>query len=107
MTSPNVIFNFGDLSEEYRGRQALLMHKPYHRSVLRRLIARAEDLGQEPEKVIQKVSLNGDRKQFGDSGIRKSKDGIGWQVPTQKLVFQILHFEIFTILKPKNLVFKF
>merc|ERR1719443_639410 len=56
-----VAFNFGDLSEEYRGKKGLDLSRPYHRSILRLLLRRAGDFGMQPEAALKGFQLDGEK----------------------------------------------
>eukprot|EP00746_Dinoflagellata_sp_MGD_P032494 gnl/MRDRNA2_/MRDRNA2_177363_c0_seq1.p1 gnl/MRDRNA2_/MRDRNA2_177363_c0~~gnl/MRDRNA2_/MRDRNA2_177363_c0_seq1.p1 ORF type:complete len:599 (-),score=70.55 gnl/MRDRNA2_/MRDRNA2_177363_c0_seq1:102-1793(-) len=55
-----VQFNYGDLTEEYRGDTALNLAHPYHRAILALLISRAKEMHKSsPYSCLQDPSLDG------------------------------------------------
>lgn len=73
-----VTFNFGDLTESYTDSAALNLEYPYHRSVLRLMLRRTEDVRASPAECLKNYRFDGRR-----ISPNFSKDAAGlWQVPS-------------------------
>merc|ERR1719265_1222916 len=74
-----MLFNFGDLSEDFSGPQALLMENAYHRAVLRLILRRTEDFKQDVMQCLRDLRVNG-RKMPAECPFKKDPSGL-WEVP--------------------------
>jgi len=80
---PPVLFNYGDLTEDYVDSQALDLSLPYHRAVLRLILRRTEDFQQPPMACLHKLQIDGQR--VDQCPFKKDSAGL-WNVPTSGMV---------------------
>lgn len=75
---PPLLFNYGDLTEDYCGEKALPLESPYGRSICRLLLNRIDDFGQMPGDGMQKFKMNNESRK---PPFTKNAAG-HWQVPS-------------------------
>eukprot|EP00746_Dinoflagellata_sp_MGD_P144897 gnl/MRDRNA2_/MRDRNA2_77596_c0_seq1.p1 gnl/MRDRNA2_/MRDRNA2_77596_c0~~gnl/MRDRNA2_/MRDRNA2_77596_c0_seq1.p1 ORF type:complete len:1168 (+),score=172.51 gnl/MRDRNA2_/MRDRNA2_77596_c0_seq1:115-3504(+) len=76
---PELVFNYGDLTEDYCKEKALPLESPYARAICRLLLNRIDDFGQAPGDCMQKFKMNNESRRT--LPFTKNAEG-HWQIPS-------------------------